>query len=219
MKEDLTGKRFGKLTVLQKLDRKKNGSWLWLCKCDCGNKKEATTRDLNGKRVRSCGCGKGSSKSLVGKRFGKLVVVKDSGEKTGTKKLWLCKCDCGGFVKVRTDSLTSGRTTSCKCNLEDEDRIKSLNDGKKMEDHTSSVFFKGTVSKNSITGINGVTKLRNGKYRAYIGYKRKTYVLYEGKEMKKAIDARAEAEKMVKKGEFEKWIGILQKRKSGKEEK
>ena len=33
--------------------------------------------------------------------------------------------------------------------------------------------------------------------------------------MKKAIDARAEAEEMVKKGEFEKWIGILQKRKSG----
>lgn len=62
MEENLTGKKFGKLTVLQKINRKKNGSWLWLCKCDCGNEKEATTRDLNGKRVRSCGCGKEAAK-------------------------------------------------------------------------------------------------------------------------------------------------------------
>lgn len=209
MEEDLTGKKFGKLTVLKKINRKKNGSWLWLCKCDCGNEKEATTRDLNGKRVRSCGCGKGSSKSLVGKRFGKLVVIKDSGEKQGTVKLWLCKCDCGKFVKVRTDSLTSGRTVSCKCRLKEDESVKRLNDGKKLEDHTSPVYFQGTVSKNSITGINGVTKLRNGKYRAYIGYKRKTYALYEGKSMKKAADARAEAEEMMKKGEFEEWIERL----------
>lgn len=150
MEEDLTGKRFGKLTVLQKLNRKKNGSWLWLCKCDCGK-----------------------------------------------------------FVKVRTDSLTSGRTVSCKCRLKEEESVKRLNDGKKLEDHTSPVYFQGTIRKNSITGINGVTRLRNGKYRAYIGYKRKTYVLYEGKSVKKAADARAEAEEMMKKGEFEEWIERL----------
>lgn len=45
-----------------------------------------------------------------------LTVIKDSGERTTTKqKIWLCKCECGNEYKVRTDSLTTGNTTSCGC--------------------------------------------------------------------------------------------------------
>lgn len=38
--------------------------------------------------------------------------VKDS---HGSKSYWLCKCDCGKEVVVRTDLLTSGNTKSCGC--------------------------------------------------------------------------------------------------------
>lgn len=34
---DLTGERFGKLTVLSVAGQKKNHETLWLCRCDCGN--------------------------------------------------------------------------------------------------------------------------------------------------------------------------------------
>lgn len=206
MGKDLTGKRFGKLTVLKKLEKVKNTSRVWLCKCDCGNTKEVTTRDLNNHRVTSCGCLKGGSKSLVGKRFGKLTVISDTGEKQRTAKMWLCQCDCGKTLKVRTDSLTAGKTISCGCYLYDKKRIEALNAGKKIQNHTSEVFFKGTVSKNSKTGINGVALLKSGAYRAYIGYKNKTYTLYQGKDIKRAIDARKEADEMIRNGEFEKWI-------------
>ena len=37
---DLTGKRFGRLTVVKKLLSQNNRS-VWLCKCDCGNETEA----------------------------------------------------------------------------------------------------------------------------------------------------------------------------------
>lgn len=154
----------------------------------------------------SCGCSKGSSKSLIGKKFGRLTVIADTQEKQGTAKMWLCRCDCGKELKVRTDSLTSGRTISCGCYLYDKDRIKALNDGKKIEEHTSSVFYKGTVSKNNKTGFNGVAMLRNGTYRSYIGYKNKTYVLYQGNSLAQAINARKEADDMIKNGEFEEWI-------------
>lgn len=40
---DLTGKQIGYLTVIQKLDERKNGSCLWLCKCDCGNEVKLST--------------------------------------------------------------------------------------------------------------------------------------------------------------------------------
>lgn len=58
--EDLTGQKFGKLTVLQRAEDKiyKNGQKrsCWLCQCDCGNKKEVVTSDLKSGGVQSCGC-------------------------------------------------------------------------------------------------------------------------------------------------------------------
>ena len=52
---DLTGKRFGYLTVLQK-DNTKNGVAYWLCKCDCGNKKAIKGQHLKSGNTLSCGC-------------------------------------------------------------------------------------------------------------------------------------------------------------------
>ena len=48
--------------------------------------------------------------------------------------------------------------------------------------------------------------LRNGIYRSYIGYKNKTYVLYQGNSLAQAINVRKEADEMIKNGEFEEWI-------------
>lgn len=54
---DLTGKRFGKLTILSKTDeRSSNCSVLWKCKCDCGNLKFIATSSLKSGNIRSCGC-------------------------------------------------------------------------------------------------------------------------------------------------------------------
>ena len=73
------------------------------------------------------------------------------------------------------------------------------------------MFFKGTISKNNTSGINGVTRLKNGKYRAYIGYKNKMYSIIEDYDINKAKAARAEAEKAVKNKIFEKWIDGLRR--------
>lgn len=36
MGEDLTGRKFGALTAVRKVDGYKNENKMWLCKCDCG---------------------------------------------------------------------------------------------------------------------------------------------------------------------------------------
>lgn len=33
---DLSGQKFGKLTVINRVGKNKWGSTIWLCKCDCG---------------------------------------------------------------------------------------------------------------------------------------------------------------------------------------
>lgn len=56
MMEDLTGRRFGRLTVLRATDKRYNNMVVWDCLCDCGKLTEATTHALMSGAKRSCGC-------------------------------------------------------------------------------------------------------------------------------------------------------------------
>lgn len=62
---------------------------------------------------------------LTGKRFGRLLVLKDTGEKKKRQKVWLCQCDCGNTKKVITSYLTSGDIKSCGC-YRKESELKNL---------------------------------------------------------------------------------------------
>lgn len=53
---DLTGKKFGRLTVIERSGSDKHGTPLWLCKCDCSNKKLVRGYDLVRGSTKSCGC-------------------------------------------------------------------------------------------------------------------------------------------------------------------
>lgn len=53
---DLTGLRFGRLTVMKENGRAKNGKVLWLCLCDCGNRHTASGDRLRRGETQSCGC-------------------------------------------------------------------------------------------------------------------------------------------------------------------
>jgi hypothetical protein len=54
---DLSGKVFGKLTVIRDAGRDKWGQVIWLCRCDCGNEKTIVGGNLRRKHGNvSCGC-------------------------------------------------------------------------------------------------------------------------------------------------------------------
>ena len=55
LKRELTGRRFGRLTVKEKVGSRKQRI-VWACECDCGNTTEATTNKLTSGHTKSCGC-------------------------------------------------------------------------------------------------------------------------------------------------------------------
>lgn len=67
---DLTGQRFGKLSVLRRDPHKKDGgNYYWICECDCGGRKSIRgTSLLMADGTRSCGCDQRKAASETGKR-------------------------------------------------------------------------------------------------------------------------------------------------------
>ena len=53
---DLTGQRFGRLTVVSRSENAKNGNSRWACKCSCGNNITTERSSLIQGKTRSCGC-------------------------------------------------------------------------------------------------------------------------------------------------------------------
>lgn len=53
---DLTGQRFGRLSVIGFAGKAKNGHSKWLCRCDCGNEVTISYEALKRGDSKSCGC-------------------------------------------------------------------------------------------------------------------------------------------------------------------
>lgn len=51
---------------------------------------------------------------LTGKRFGKWLVIKKSGNARNGSTLWECKCECGNDGVLYGSDLVNGKTLSCK---------------------------------------------------------------------------------------------------------
>lgn len=105
------GNRYGKLTVVKKVEGLRNSRWI--CRCDCGNEIEISGRNLRLGKAQSCGCdGFGY---MIGRKFGRLTVLKSVGLTYDKVEKWLCECECGNTTIVRTNNLISGNTKSCGC--------------------------------------------------------------------------------------------------------
>ena len=132
---------------------------------------------------------------MIGKKFGKLTVIKKTSATKNGSIVWECECACGKTRLATSRELNSGSVKSCGC----------LKAGRKLQEHTSSVFYQGTLSRNNTTGFNGISFIK-GKYRASIGYKNKTYYLISDSDIEIAKSVRKEADEAVKNGTFEEWL-------------
>lgn len=60
IRDNLTGQKFGKLTVMSAYGKSANRHTTYLCKCECGNYKVVASDMLKSGRVSSCGCAIGT---------------------------------------------------------------------------------------------------------------------------------------------------------------
>lgn len=63
--EDITGEKFGKLTVLSRCGSTKQKQAVWLCQCECGNYTNVLGNHLKSGHTTSCGCIKSKLEFLV----------------------------------------------------------------------------------------------------------------------------------------------------------
>ena len=54
--KDLTGQKFGRLTVIKRKGSSKYNRAIWECKCDCGNIVNVISGSLISNYTKSCGC-------------------------------------------------------------------------------------------------------------------------------------------------------------------
>ena len=117
---DITGQRFGTLTVLRLLDEKGPQSQaMWECQCDCGKIIKARGTSLRYGEVSSCGAAvcRGLEKDMTGMTFGKLTVISKSDFKNSYSNhtYWNCQCECGNTCVIMGHNLRNGATKSCGC--------------------------------------------------------------------------------------------------------
>lgn len=97
-------------------------------------------------------------RDLTNQKFGRLTPLKRVLLEGKTQKVWLCKCDCGNTVYLKTNLLTSGNTKSCGC-------------------------LRGTYVKHGMSGTRINKIYMNMKSRCYTPSASK-YYLYGGKGIK-----------------------------------
>lgn len=114
-RRNLVGAVFGRLTVLQFHETRKNKAF-WICRCECGTETSVATLCLVNGNTKSCGCYKRQSsrdrhfRVKSGQVFGRITVIEYHG-----KKKWRCRCSCGQTLNINGSSLLQGNTKSCGC--------------------------------------------------------------------------------------------------------
>lgn len=119
---------------------------------------------------------------VVGKKFGRLVVLKELPERIGNRIVCECQCDCGNVIDVKKMYLTTGESRSCGCikSGQDENNLRKEYDNKRIDGVARQLFKGKEPRKDSSTGYRGVSryytrKSKELRYRAWITVKGKRY--------------------------------------------
>lgn len=198
-KANLTGQRYGEMTVVseaaQSTDYKRN----WTCQCSCGNAIVVSQDNLVRGRTKSCGCQKKSHSKhqLVGEHFGRLTVLHEGRKNAHYERYWFCRCECGEVKEIKQDNLLKGRTKSCGC-LKKE---KSQQQGFKLREiRVENVYLPSLareLNRNNRTGVKGVSvKVVKGgtRYVANINVDKKRIYLGTFDTLEEAANYRRMAE-------------------------
>lgn len=77
---------------------------------------------------------------LIGKRYGRWVVLEQAKPGQGYSTRWLCKCDCGTVKTVDGQLLRTGRSRSCGC-LNEERRIQMPNSRMNDDERIRAIYI------------------------------------------------------------------------------
>ena len=136
---------------------------------------------------------RGRMKDIRGMEFGFLTAIEPTEKRNRKDVVWICRCRCGKIVELPATRLLTNNTLSCGCILREHMRRAN-----KYIDSTSlrQSLDETVVSTRNESGYVGVTK-KQGKWKAQITYKRKTYNLGVYSKLEDAVRARARGKALV----------------------
>lgn len=199
--EDLTGQVFGALTVLYQAESRK-GRTRWVCRCQCGRETTVNAHELKAGKTKSCGCGSHIRRGLdlSGRKFGRLTALYpvDKRDHKGSV-YWHCRCECGQELDVTGDSLVQGGYRSCGC-LKKELQQEIPNRLHRGDGTCLERIESQNQRRDNTSGFRGVYKIKEGRYRAGIGFKRKRFYIGSFGSFQEAVQARLQAETLIYEG-------------------
>lgn len=135
---DLTNKKFHRLLVVEKTEKRSRGQIVWICRCDCGNIKAVISGDLTSGHTKSCGCLQKEKAKINAKKLGLSMRGYKSPNWRGGKSKY-------SSIMWNEDFLKSIRKRDfCKCQIcETKNRILDI--------HHIDLNKSNSVHKNLIT--------------------------------------------------------------------
>lgn len=101
---------------------------MWRCICECGNYALVNTQHLLRDTKMCLDCSKKIKiPNLIGKRFGRLVVLSFVDIKNRPGSHWLCQCDCGKTKIIKGGRLTDKRKPSRSCGCLQAEHARKIN--------------------------------------------------------------------------------------------
>lgn len=197
----IIGRRFGKLTVLERNKEAWNGRGAWSCRCDCGNIAEVSGSDLLNGRVTNCRQAEDKHRrwiDLTGLKVGWLTVIEKTCKRSSKGSIiWKCECRCGSLCEYSADELLHGGIISCGCYRRTV-LLDKMQESLHKVDGTCVEFLQRKMRCDNTSGYRGVDHLKNGKWRAQITFKGKRHYLGTYEKLEDAVVARQNGERFHK---------------------
>lgn len=196
---DLTGRRYGMLTVIRPYPAAEQKKTIWLCRCDCGNECYVSSNALFYGNRKSCGCLHRKPHAvhetdLTGRIFGRLTAIsKTDLLSRSNSAIWRCRCECGKEICTSADSLLQGYCRSCGC-IRQELQKNLHNTMTFVEDTCVDMLEKRKSRSDNKSGFRGVSKASNGKWMVSIGMQNKRYYIGLFENFDDAVRARLRIE-------------------------
>lgn len=209
-RNDLTGKKFGKLTVLRMINNPNGKGFKWECKCECGNKTLVSAGSLVSGNTKSCGEHKlgnithGMSNTRL-YYIHKYMINRCTNKKYGGYKDYggrgISVCDEWlnkekGFESFMVWALKNGYESDLTLDRVDVNGNYEPSNCRWADMHTQARNQRIRCTNRS--GVSGVTisnePSRKKKYRATFQLGEKRIVLGSFETLEEAIETRKQAE-------------------------
>lgn len=202
---DATGQKFGKLTVVSKVEHKTGRRTLWNCKCECGNTCKVSIANLRNGHTRSCGCMLKESNTRHGHWGTRVYQIYYAMKQRcynpnnaaywdyGERGITICDEWLNDFESFYKWSIENGYSDDLTIDRIDPQGNYEPSNCRWADRYTQG--YNQRKSTKNTSGTVGVSKRKDtGKYQAYITKNGKTIKLGSYKTIEEAIQARKEAE-------------------------